>query len=425
MPEASRCRTMDPSLRALPRGTTRLGTTLLLMALTFLGGLAGARAQEGAADFYDVITRPGSALLEMRDGWFPVWCDARTLAFQRAQTLETGSRRWIEYHTLGEATFRTESLADEQGGLMACSRDGRERVMHRGGYVWGRGQVVLVGADGREVELAAHAYLVSADRRLRTFIFQTGIDGDPARFELIAFENAGDGDFPLSPSLAPPRVTEIVAPPYAVVHTAALSRDGRLLAYATHAKFYSGRPHEAPSLDLFLVRIGQSQVRRVRLDGVFDEGTRVDDLLFEGDRLVLGGTSTTGELIMAICSTDHATSVPCRMRSTGLDAGEFKVAGLSPKGLPIIASKFGRVGANHLRACLFELREAAGSGASPSCRATVPAAITYGPERDEFQMLAPDRRHVAVLTRYRASPESPPPAEATWVVVPMSEFLDR
>lgn len=220
-------------------------------------------------------------------------------------------------------------------------------------------------------------------------------------------------------------MTAIAAPPYAMVHTAALSRDGRLLAYTTRGLFHSGWPGDAPALDLFLVRIGQSQGRRVRLDGVFDEGTRVDDLLFEGGRLVLGGTSTAGELVMAICSTDHATSVPCRMRSTGLDAGEFKVAGLSPKGLPIIASKFGRVGANHLRACLFELPEAAGSGASPSCRATVPLAETYGPERDEFQMLAPDRRHVAVLTRYRASPESPPPAEATWVVVPLSEFQDK
>lgn len=192
MPEASRCRTMDLSLRALS-----CGTTLLLIVLTLLGGLAGARAQDGAADFYDVITRPGSALVEMRDGWFPVWCDARTIAFQRAQTLEKGSRRWIEYHTLGEATFRTESLADEQGGLMACSRDGRERVMHRGGYVWGLGQVVLVAADGREVELAAHAYLVSEDRRLRTFVFQSDTNWkEPTRFELVTFDNAGDQDFP-------------------------------------------------------------------------------------------------------------------------------------------------------------------------------------------------------------------------------------
>lgn len=422
MPEASRCRMTDLSLRVLTRGTTRLETALLLMVLTFLGSLAGARAQEGAADFYDVITRPGSALLEMPDAWIPVWCDARTIAFQRAQTLETGSRRWIEYHTLGEASFRTESLTDEQGGLLACSRGGRERVMHRGGYVWGLGQIVLVGADGREVELAARGYLVSEDRRLRTFVFQSDQNSrEPARFELVTFDNTSDQHFPQSS----PRVTAIVAPPYAVVYTAALSRDGNLLAYATHGQFYSGWPHDAPSLDLFLVRIGQSQVRRVRVDGVFDEGTRLDDLLFEGDRLVLGGTSTTGELVMAICSTDHATSVPCRMRSTGLDAREFKVAGLSPKGLPIIASRYHRVGPNNLRACLFELPEAAGSGASPSCRATVPVAETYGPERDEFQVLAPDRRHVAVLTRYRASPESPPPAVATWVVVPISEFQDK
>ena len=416
MPEASRCRRTDLSLRALPRGTT-----LLLLVLTFLGSLAGARAQEGSADFYDVITRPGSALVEMPDSWIPLWCDARTIALRRERLPEAGSRIWIEYQTLGEAAYKTESFPDEQGVLVACSRAGGERVMFRDGGGGERGHFFLVGADGREVQLAADTQIISVDRRLRTFIFNSALSWEPPRFELMAFDNAGDQDFPQ----LPPRVTVIAAPPYAVVHTAALSRDGRLLAYATRALFYSGLPHEAPARDLFLVRVGQPQLRRIRLDGVFDEDTRLDTMLFEGDRLVLGGRSTTGELVMATCSTDHAKTIPCRMRSTGLDAREFKVAGLSPKGLPIIVSNFGRVGANHLRDCLFELPEATGSGASPSCRATEPVAITYGQPHSEFQVLAPDRRHVAVLTRYRASPESQPPTVATWVVVPISEFQDR
>jgi hypothetical protein len=151
----------------------------------------------------------------------------------------------------------------------------------------------------------------------------------------------------------------------------------------------------------------------------------LDSLFFDGDRLVLGGTSTTKELVVAICSTDHPTSVPCRLQLTGLDATEFEVASLSSKGLPMIVSRVQEVGKDGLRACLFEFSEANRGVAPPTCRASVPPKPTYGMGREQFYSIAPDRRHAAVLTQYRSSQDSPLPDHSTWVVVPLSEFQNN
>ncbi len=394
---------------------------MIFLSLALLASFSGARAQENSHGSYDIVTRPGSALLEVQSAlWWPVWCDAHTIAFQRE--VEAGARRIVEYHTLGAATFRTENLI-EGGGLVACSRGGAERVMRRGGTDGDTGEFFLVEtSDRREIELTATAWmrLMSTDHLLRNYTFESEspIGGGFTNFELVTLEKARDGDFPE----APPRRTMISAPQYAVIHRAALSADGGTLAYATRAMYHSGARRDGPPLELFLLQIGQSKARRVLTGDVIDEDTRLDSLFFDGNRLVLGGTSTTKELVIAICSTDHPTSVLCRLQPTGLDATEFEIASLTSKGLPMIVSRVQILGQNGLRACLFEFSEANRGAAPPTCRASVPPKPTYGMEPEQFYSIAPDRRHVAVRTRYRSSQDSPLPDQSTWVVVPLSEF---
>lgn len=219
--------------------------TMIFLSLAFLTSFAGTRAQEGSYDPYDIVTRSGSALLEVQSAlWWPVWCDAQTVAFQREA--EAGARRVVEYHTLGEAKFRTEILTDG-GGLVACSRGGAERVMRRGGTNGDAGEFFLVRiSDRREIELTATkwARLVSVDHLLRNYIFESEapIGGGLTNIELVALEKTRDGDFPE----ARPRRTMISAPQYAVIHRAALSADGSTLAYTTRAMYHSGARREVP-----------------------------------------------------------------------------------------------------------------------------------------------------------------------------------
>jgi hypothetical protein len=382
----------------------------MMLSLAFFGFFQGTHAQDSTDNSQHIVTRPGSVLLELRNGAVdPVWCDAETVAMARWS--DDGQRRWIEIHRLGSATVRTESLLE--GALVACSRGGTEWVELRGGTDTGIGQYLLVRASDRhEVELAAWGLFISADHSLRSFVFETDIQmGGAPTFELVTVENARQGHFWQT------RATTIVASQYAAVQTVAISGDGRNLAYATRQKHHSGARREGLPLELVLSRTGESQTRRLRMADLIDEETQLDSLFFAGDRLVIAGISTAGKLIVAICPADAARATACQEQSTGLDGRAFEVASLGSNGLPIIAARFSGIGELG-RPCLFELSKANRDAAPSACRLTVPPKPTYGSEPEPFYSMAPDRRHVTVLTQGRWPRD-------TWVVVSLSEFQNQ
>jgi hypothetical protein len=383
----------------------RLG---LIAALVAIALPVVSAAQSETAGETEVKTRPGSAIIEIHDVIFPpVWCDSALIALQREQA----GRRWIEYHDIERKRSRIEDL-HEEGGLVACSRDGAERLMNRAAD----GFVLVRPGDRQEIGLSHDARFISADDRLRRFIL--GPEGDRARirpqFRLVTFDPA------VEPSVQSRRQHTLGGVPPQFWWPAAINGGGRYVAYVTGPEVPLDLDPAFSSLRLVVAEIDGPHKASSPLPALMGLAAQFERVFFDRGSLVLQGVSDQQKLVVVICTIQTDASPNCFGHLLVFDAAKFHVVGLGANGL-ILGSNVGEVGASGLRACLFALGV---SQAPPRCQIDPDVRVPriYGERPEAYYSISPNRDYVAVLSRYRQSRSDPAPLAPAWVVIPTSEL---
>ena len=383
----------------------RLG---LIAAMVAIALPVVAAAQSDTAVETEVKTRPDSALIEVHDVIFPpVWCDSALIAFQREQ----GGRRWIEYHDIERKRSRIEDL-HEEGALVACGRDGAERLMNRAAD----GFVLVRPGDRQEIDLSHDARFISADDRLRRFIL--GPEGDRTsikpQFRLVTFDPA------IEPSVQSRRQRTLVGVPPQFWWPAAVNGGGRYAVYVTGPEVPLDLNPAFSSLRLVVAEIDGPHEASWPLTDMMGFAAQFERVFFDRGSLVLQGVSDQQKLVVVFCSIQTDASPNCFGNLLTFDAAKFHVVGVGPNGL-ILGSNAGEVGASGLRACLFTLGV---SQPPPRCQIdpNVRVPRIYGERPEAYYSISPNRDYVAVLSRYRQSRSDPAPLAPAWVVIPTSEL---
>lgn len=207
------------------------------------------------------------------------------------------------------------------------------------------------------------------------------------------------------------------------VQLGAVDGAGAVVVMSSRQFLHSSDGTAVSPVHLSVLRIEHGRTGRERPSVFTGDSIRLEALFFEANELVLAGASDRRMLVVARCTLGSKEVSRCRWRDLAIDAGLFELAGFDSRGSVVVASRVHRVGGNGLRACLFAFADHLPS-LPDACRLTTPVTRVLGSIPEAFYSMAPDRRHVAVLTSRRSARGDAGPASASpiWAVVPTSVF---
>ena len=257
--------------------------------------------------------------------------------------------------------------------------------------------------------------LVSVDQNLRTFIFQevsnAGPDGLTGNVEIVRASGTAAGNVGVE------RSRRFGSIPIDTVRTAAVSSDGKTVAYLASTIRDRTRFDDPSALDLVLARASETTVERLPVDRLLKGADKVTGLFFDQSKVVLVGLQDKN-LVIGTCGIENSKSFDCQSVVTEFEFNKFRLLGVGKDGFIFGAIFAGDVA----RACIFETRTARSeavpefckSGGAPKpkfCGLCYPIA-TY--------VVSPDRKYVVVRSKYQGDGFSR--LESEWTIVPMAVY---
>jgi hypothetical protein len=389
----------------------RILTALLACALSSLS-VRGALSQQPPPPSLEVLVPEGAERLATFDSHYyqePVWCGSKIAAFLGYGG--TPPTPHIRYYDIERKTLTDRPVGNDEGELLACNADGSRRAT----VLWesdskSAGIFRLTSADGqRSWELARWAHtLLSADTDLRHFIFATyTYDGGwPVHLELVTAKPGSDGGVEVT------RTQKFGDAPPDSMTRAAISPDGRTIAYSVLTTGDHTRLNDPSGLDLIVSPLGAGTVVRRPIDRILKSAATVKDFFFDRDKLVVVGASDDKKIVVATCPIEPGARGDCQSTVTDLNEAQFNVLGIGETGFIF--------GGGAPRACLFEtatpnkVPPACQSGGAPGpryCGLCYPVVSA---------VVSPDRRLVAVRSRHRGDGLSK--IESEWTIVRMKAY---
>jgi hypothetical protein len=192
-----------------------------------LPGVAGAQLLPEPASLEVFV--PNGAALFTTEGYryfgTPVWCGSKMVAFADHENNS------MAFYDMEQRAFTHKRFRDAQGEVIGCNLDGSNLALVR----WdtdaqSSGTYNLVSTDAPGVELLRGAAdLISVDENLRTFIFRELSNLEPVgltgNIERVTASATAAG------SVSVERSRRFGSTPIDAVRTAAVSRDGKTVAY--------------------------------------------------------------------------------------------------------------------------------------------------------------------------------------------------
>ena len=387
-------------------------TSIMLAAA--LPGVARAQLLPAPASL-EVFVPNGAAVFTTEGGYryysTPVWCGSRIVAFA---DYETNS---MAFYDIEQIAFTHRRFRDAQGEVIGCNLDGSNLALVR----WdtdaqSSGTYKLVSTDAPGVELLSGAAdLISVDENLRTFIFQelsnAGPDGLTGNIELVKVSATTAGNVGVE------RSRRFGSIPIDAVRTAAVSSDGKTVAYLVSTTRDRTSFDDPSALDLVSARAGEDAVRRLPVDRLLKGADKVTRLFFDQSKVVLVGLQNQ-KLVIGMCGIENSSPVDCQSIVTEFDFNKFRLLGVGRHGFIFGAIFAGDVA----RACIFETRTARSAAVPEFCKSGGAPAPKYCGLCYPITtyVVSPDREYVVVRSKHKG--EGLSGFDSEWAIVPMAVY---
>jgi len=389
------------------------GLTSIVLAAA-LPGVARAQLLPPPASL-EVFVPDGAALFTTQGGHryysTPVWCGSRIAAFDDYET------KSIVFYDLDQKTFAHKTFQDAPGELIGCNLDGSNLAR----VLWdtdaqSSGTYKLVSTDAPVVELLNGPFdLIAADENLRTFIFQEISNAEPdgltGNVELVRVSGTAAGNVSVE------RSRRFGSIPIDAVRTAAVSGDGKTVAYLASTTRDRTRFDDPSALDLVLARAGEDAVERLPVDRLLKGAGKVTRLFFDQSKIVLVGLQDN-KLVIGTCGIENSRSVDCQSVVTEFESNRFRFLGVGKNGFIFGAIFAGDVA----RACIFETRTATSAAVPEFCRSGGAPAPKYCGLCYPITtyVVSPDREYVVVRSKHTG--EGLSGFDSEWTIVPMAAY---